>query len=398
MLKQTVDSTDFDNPLLANGKWTEVGTYPEFIYKGERNRNLEINFEFTLNPDAKGIPEHIIESKDRKNKQKIKFRVVLYYNQKTTQIQLINSEINLNGTIRASITRSTNRKYSATVNWLNDEKLVNWNQHNVKPMKFYGFVAPLKKGEKSNRNWFEMFVYRMVIEREFSNLFYLGPLRQFPQRIYVASGQAPKDVESRGQRAVDVLWFAHRSSQGDTKNIEHEVRNWFNKFAIAKDIKLDRIGKGSNYYRLVITDPATGTEVNFVDIGFGASQTLPIIIQSFYAPDDSILLIEQPEIHLHPKAQSILGDLFIKAVNDADRTFIIETHSEHILARVRRRIAEKKIDKERVAIYYFEATNDGTIIKEVTLNEKGQYVDFPEGFFEEDLNEAFEHLKAMNSL
>ena len=297
--------------------------------------------------------------------------------------------------------RSTNRKYSATVNWLNNEKLNNWNRHNVKPVKFYGFLAPLKKKEKSELAWgaphFEMFMYRAVIEREFSKLFYLGPLREFPQRIYVASGQAPNDVESRGQRAVDVLWFAHRSSHEDTKKIEQEVRNWFNKFAIAKDIKLDRIGKGSNYYRLVITDPATGTEVNFVDVGFGASQTLPIIIQSFYAPKDSILLIEQPEIHLHPKAQSILGDLFIKAVNEADRTFIIETHSEHILARVRRRIAEKEIDKEKVAIYYFEATKDGTIIKEVTLNDKGQYVDFPEGFFEEDLNEAFEHLKAMNT-
>ena len=104
MIKQTVDSTDFDNPLLANGKWTEVGTYPEFIYKGDISRNLEIIFEFTLNPDAKlGIPENIIESKDRKNKQKIQFRVVLYYNQKTTQIQLINSEIILNKTIRANI-------------------------------------------------------------------------------------------------------------------------------------------------------------------------------------------------------------------------------------------------------------------------------------------------------
>jgi predicted ATPase len=112
---------------------------------------------------------------------------------------------------------------------------------------------------------------------------------------------------------------------------------------------------------------------------------------------NSAILIEQPEIHLHPGAQSILGDLFIDAATEqkGKRTFIIETHSEHILARVRRRIAEKRLSKDQVAIYYFNPTSEGTQIQEVTLNEQGQYESFPDGFFEEDVMEAFEHLKAL---
>lgn len=136
--------------------------------------------------------------------------------------------------------------------------------------------------------------------------------------------------------------------------------------------------------------------MNIADIGFGASQTLPIIIESFYAPSDSVILIEQPEIHLHPKAQSILGDLFIKATKENNRTFIVETHSEHMLSRVRRRIAENKINASDIAIYYFKPTPEGTKIQRVTLNDQGQYESFPEGFFEEDVIEAFEHLKAIS--
>jgi len=147
---------------------------------------------------------------------------------------------------------------------------------------------------------------------------------------------------------------------------------------------------------IYVIDSATKMRVNLADIGFGASQTLPIIIQSFYSARGSVLLIEQPEIHLHPRAQSILGDLFIDAILNSRRTLVVETHSEHILARVRRRIAEKKLTKEDIAIYYFNPTTKGTDIMEVTINDNGQYENFPEGFFEEDLVEAFEHLKAIN--
>ncbi len=155
---------------------------------------------------------------------------------------------------------------------------------------------------------------------------------------------------------------------------------------------------GTNYYRLVIIDPAANVEVSLADVGFGASQALPIIVESFFSPNESMLLIEQPEIHLHPRAQSIIGDLFIKAIKNTNRTFIIEAHSEHLLARIRRRIADKTIDKNKVAIYYFEQTQEGAKIQEVTLNELGQYVEFPSGFFEEDLCEAFEHLQAITKL
>ncbi len=399
MLRQTVDSTDINNPLAANNGWVQMGAYPEFIYKGEYRRELEVILEF-----AEFIPHRISRKEHDKRGGKLSVKAVFCYNRKTTQIELKEREISLNNKDCERIIREQKgKKYSAVLSYLEEGESKEWRRDDVKPMKFYDLTLTLKRGEKiedfkKTLHGLERF-HRLgfIVEMEFRNLFYLGPLREFPKRFYVTSGQSPQDVGTRGERAVDVLWFSHRSKSKRIRKIEEETRNWLKEFNIANDIRLDRVSRG-NYYRVVVIDPATEVETNLADIGFGASQTLPIIIESFYAPPGSIILIEQPEIHLHPKAQSILGDLFIRAAIGANRTFIIETHSEHILARVRRRIAEKKIEKEKVAIYYFEPTSDGTRIHEVTLNEQGQYESFPEGFFEEDVVEAFEHLKAIKGL
>lgn len=395
MLRQTVASTDMDNALAANDGWVQMGAYPEFVYKGDYRRDLSVDLEFT-EPTLPAVGD-----KERRLTPKtLQIRSTFTYNRKTTQIRLRQSEVRLADEFSKQIGRQENGiKYFAVCEYRKNGERKEWRREDVRPVKFYDFRVVLKRGEKPRDlaralpppDFFDL---SLIVETEFLNLFYLGPLREFPRRVYVTSGQAPHDVGTRGERAVDVLWFAHRSKGKSIRKIEQEVRTWFKAFDFANDIRLDPVGRG-NYYRVVIIDPATQTETNLADIGFGASQTLPIIIESFYAPLGSVILIEQPEIHLHPKAQTVLGDLFIRAASEANRAFIVETHSEHILARLRRRIAEKQLSTDKVAIYYFQPTPEGTHIQPVTLNEQGQYESFPEGFFEEDVVEAFEHLKAM---
>lgn len=398
MLRQTVDSTDIENPLAANDGWVQMGAYPEFIYKGEYRRPLEVSLELT-----QFVPAILKGKPIGREPSKLTLRAVFSYNRKTTRIHLQERDIALDGILRQHLVRDqTGKRYAAAFTYLEEGKTKEVAGENVTPIKFYGLsIAAPGRGRRKHLGDpltpLRLFSFHEhVIESEFRRMFYLGPLREFPRRFYVTSGQAPQDVGTRGERAVDVLWFSHRSETKALRGIEDAVRRWMNEFGIALDVRLKRLGRG-NYYRVVITDPATGFEPNLADIGFGASQTLPIIIESFYVPAGSVILIEQPEIHLHPKAQSTLGDLFIEAARDGNRAFIIETHSEHILARVRRRIAEGKIEKEKVAIYYFEPTSEGTHIQEVTVNENGQYERFPEGFFEEDFFEALEHLKAIKA-
>jgi len=171
-----------------------------------------------------------------------------------------------------------------------------------------------------------------------------------------------------------------------------KLKQWIKEMNLACDVKLSSIAEG--IYALSVTDPKLNIDVNLADIGFGASQLLPIIVEGFMRKKGSLLLIEQPEIHLHPRLQAMLADLFIDIVNDGKQV-IVETHSEHILLRLQRRVAENKLSYKDIAIYYFEPSEEGTKIMHVEMNEDGTLKTWPEGFFEEDLEESYLLLKAL---
>ena len=137
--------------------------------------------------------------------------------------------------------------------------------------------------------------------------------------------------------------------------------------------------------------------VSSSDIGVGISQLLPLIVAS---QDDKkgIVACEQPELHIHPRVQVGVGDLLIESSND--KTFLIETHSEHIVLRILRRIREnnqettspsfESINPDQVSITYLESTADGVITKRLQITEDGDFEnDWPNGFFDERDEELF---------
>jgi len=232
-------------------------------------------------------------------------------------------------------------------------------------------------------------------ENLFSRLFYIGPLRESPRRVYVATGETPQDVGLRGESSVEVLWNAGEPGEARRALLD-KVNHWMNNFGIAKEVRFQKLAE--KYFSLIVVDPKLDIEVNIADIGFGASQVLPIIVEGFYAPRHSTLIMEQPEIHLHPALQAALGDLFIE-ISREQKTLLVETHSEHLLTRIQRRVAEGILDKSNVAIYYFEATHAGCLIREIRLNDLGQFEaeGLPEDFFAERYKESLAHAKAIAS-
>jgi len=389
-LRQTVESTDIRTAFAPNDSWVRLGSYPDFIFRHDWQRELEAMLEVTEH-----LPAPVRSSRQP---HKLRLKVRWRYNKKTTQIQLEESELVYNdGEFTQLVVRKA-REYEAILkSTLEDGKE---ERHEALPIHFYDFAVRVKKGRKLTdlsrqvAHPLGRFTVMRIVELGLRRLFYLGPLREFPQRSYVISGQAPSDVGVRGERSAEVLWFASRTKKQRQQMLEN-INRWVKEFGIAKEVRLQRLGK-SNQYQVLFVDAATNLPVNIADVGFGASQLLPIIVQGFYAPPGSVMLIEQPEIHLHPKAQATLGDLLMEVVKAGDRQIIVETHSEHLLARIQRRIAEQKFSHEQVAIYYFEPTPDGTKIHRLELDEYGQLVEpIPEGFFEEGLEEALAHMKAV---
>lgn len=151
---------------------------------------------------------------------------------------------------------------------------------------------------------------------------------------------------------------------------------------------------------LVLIDQRTNTTVSHRDVGIGVSQVLPVLV-SAYASKNNLLMIEQPEIHLHPALQAELGDVFLEsALGEGGNKYLIETHSEHLLLRIMRRMRETstgelpdgvpKVHSEDVMVLFVERDGPQSIVREMPLNERGELVKaWPGGFFEEGLREIF---------
>jgi predicted ATPase len=147
----------------------------------------------------------------------------------------------------------------------------------------------------------------------------------------------------------------------------------------------------SDLFALRLVDKDTGVNVSIQDVGFGISQVLPIIVQSMLSRN-STLLIEQPEIHIHPRLQAELGSLLAECIKPPfENQFIIETHSEHLMLRLQKLIRKGKLKPEDISVIYVDRGTEGSKCLHLRLDEEGDFIDeWPDGFFEEDFNEIFQ--------
>ena len=151
---------------------------------------------------------------------------------------------------------------------------------------------------------------------------------------------------------------------------------------------------------LVLIDKRSGTPMSHRDVGIGVSQVLPVLV-SAYASDGMFVAIEQPEIHLHPALQSELGDVFLEsALREQRNAFLIETHSEHLILRMLRRIRETtdgelpsglpRVRPEDVSVLYVQPGREGAEVVHIPVTEEGEFErPWPEGFFAERARELF---------
>ncbi|MBD2075496.1 DUF3696 domain-containing protein [Phormidium sp. FACHB-592] len=252
----------------------------------------------------------------------------------------------------------------------------------LSPMKSYGSSRP-------------EFASSLILEFEtlFQNIYYLGPLREYPKRIYAWSGERPQDVGRRGELAVPALLSSQarsRKQNQEERSVEEHVAFWLRELGLIHDFRLQAIAENRREYEIRVRRTPTGAEVPITDVGFGVSQILPVLTLCYYVPENSTIILEQPEIHLHPSVQAGLADVFIDAIKTRNIQIILESHSEHLLRRLQRRIAEEKqeIKNTDAAIYFCEMADSGTsIIKPLDLDEFGNINNWPEGFFGDEMGD-----------
>jgi predicted ATPase len=219
-------------------------------------------------------------------------------------------------------------------------------------------------------------------------------LRTKADRLYTWTGTNPVDVGDDGGNTVSAILAAN--SQERKYNFENKqklkpfnevIAIMLKEMNLIEDFKVEKIAEERQEYEVKVKTKSSSVWADIPDVGFGISQVLPVLVQLFYAPDHATILMEQPELHLHPSAQAALADVMIYALKARENAqtrniqLIIETHSEHFLRRLQRRIAEKSIENDKISAYF--ANTNGTNVKldPLAIDLFGNISNWPDGFF-----------------
>lgn len=169
--------------------------------------------------------------------------------------------------------------------------------------------------------------------------------------------------------------------------LEQYVAQWLKDLGLIHDFRVESLTKGSPVFEVRVRRSETAPEVLLTDVGFGVSQILPVLVLCFYVPPGATIILEQPEIHLHPAVQSGLADVLIDAWSKRGVQILLESHSEHLLRRLQRRVAEQKVSKDDVGLYFCSTSGGGSKIMPLDLDVMGNIRNWPEGFFGDDFGE-----------
>ena len=211
----------------------------------------------------------------------------------------------------------------------------------------------------------------------FSQIHYLGPLREYPRHQYTWDGDHPEGVGPQGEKMVPAML----SGRVRLLSVDEQIMKWLQELGLIDSYRLVSVSGTEKDYEFLIKQYKGGPEVRLTDVGFGVSQVLPALILCYYAPKGSILILEQPEAHLHPKVQSELGDVLIRAVKDRNLQIILESHSEHLIHRLMRRTAEGEISADDMALYFCQINEGVSEIEPLDVDEYGNITNWPQEFF-----------------
>lgn len=208
-----------------------------------------------------------------------------------------------------------------------------------------------------------------------------APVRSKPRRTYDTSRFA---WEPEGDYIPVYLANLHSQNIQEWESLRQKLEKFGQAAGLFDEISVKSLGKKeSSPFQVQIRkfgSAAKGPHRNLIDVGYGVSQVLPVIIE-LLQKDTSLFLLQQPEVHLHPSAQAALGTFFCD-IAQPDRQLVVETHSDHLLDRVRMEIRDgtTKLKPDDVSILFFERDNLDVHIHCLRLDDQGNVLDAPPSY------------------
>lgn len=390
-LKMTAETSD-RRRVLETGDYSsmvELGSLPEILYEKDPGRALRLSLTWTLDPQL-AISDPASEA-TLFSIGELQFK---------TQISLKDNAGVVDSFSYGFVER--NQPYAFGMGKKSDGRYTLIHEHyDAKrihgrawplppPVKCYAFPDEAV-GYYQNTGFLPSFP--LALEGALESIAYLGPVREWPRRLYRWTGEAPADLDFDGERAIQALL-----ATGDVKKIAmgkgHKrlsvtemVARWMNQLGLLSEFSIRRISATRNTFEVAVRQAKGMPEVLLPDVGFGISQILPVLALVYYVPTGSTVVLEHPEMHLHPAAQAGLADLLIDAVKRKIQV-IVESHSEHLLRRLQRRIAENALSEKETALYFCRAAASGSTAEKLALSPYGDIVNWPKDFFGDEFGEV----------
>lgn len=417
MLKQTTESSDRTVGLQLGGgqrSIVDLGTWEDVVHGHKKGESISFDLKWSL--------PQILEINDPIKDQNFSGDAISFHSRIAQQ----QAKQNIPGTVRCQEFRygllqqdqeSLSARFApsksepgkfeikATGITLLRNKGRSWQF--PRPHRFYGFPQEVNAYHQNAQGLED---FPLAVETLFQKIAYLGPLRALPKRQYIWSGETPPDVGAEGENWLSAYLSAVERKispgMGKTKSLparplREVIARWLKQIGLIHSFEAKPIAAGAREYQARVKVGLRSEWVSVPDVGFGISQFMPVLVECFYAPPGSIIVIEQPELHLHPAVQQNLADLFIEVIRSRengkprDIQLIIESHSEHFLTRLQRRIAEERISRDDVSAYFFSQNTTGTLeAKPLEVDTFGNITNWPPNFFGDSFTDIAERQKA----
>jgi predicted ATPase len=385
LLKQTAENSD-RNRVLHTGVVDSpvyLGTLPDILHGHRRDAALKFSFTWDIaaNPASADAP-HLSERLFNAREMTFRNSIVVKEDRPTVEFfdyEFAGQHVGMRReTGVEEIYKLTHSGGRVEKEFLRNPKLLR------SAVKSYGFPPEAREYSKDTTLLPSL---QLAFENFLEGVHYLGPLRSHPLRVYEWGGERPADAGWDGEDAIAALLAPRKELTGRVEAV-NKILYWLReKMKLAESFSLKAVDDSRTLYQFRIKTTSGATEVLLPDVGFGVSQILPVLVNCAILPEGSTLLLEQPEIHLHPFAQAALADVLIDVIKNQRLQIIVESHSEHLLRRIQRRIAREVIHPDDVALYFCQVENGSSTVEELDVDAYGNIRNWPADFFGDEMGE-----------
>lgn len=391
LLKQTTEVTDQQRILYMGDSrsYVNLGTFYDIIHKHQLPSELCFSITWQLTKPSE-MSNPALSSFGELN-----FRATIEGENDSIQVKNFFYSFNYDGETHGLGMKKSSKKdrYELSTEGYILQNSLSGEKEFPPPVKNYNFPQEVYAYFHPS-NLIALPYLALVFEKLFTGVYYLGPLREYPQPSYAWSGNRPQDVGRRGEDAIAALLASQtfgkiipRGQGKENQTVAECVAEWLQKLGLIESFQLKRIVEHRQEYEVRVKVSANASDVLITNVGFGVSQILPVLVLCYYAPEGSTLIFEQPEIHLHPSVQAGLADVFIDVIKTRNMQIVLESHSEHLLRRLQRRIAEEQLQADQTALYFATFAEGESKLEQLQMDLFGNITNWPPNFFGDEMGD-----------